>query len=108
MSEPVRVEIENAAVEISAEGLQELLEGRGTELRFSQLEFRLSAAALQALAARLLPSDGAPASAEVSPGGLLIEGGKDGRRFRIRLEASAVRLQPGAGEIRLTTEDARE
>jgi hypothetical protein len=107
MSDPVRIEIENAAVEISSEGLQELLEGRGADLHFSRLEFRLSAAALQALAARLLPSDGAPARAEVTPNGLMLEGGKDGRRFRIRLDATAVRLQPGDGEVRLVTEDGR-
>ena len=105
MSDPVRIEIENAAVEISPEGLQELLEGRGTDLHFSRLEFRLSAAALQALAARLLPSDGTPARAEVTPHSLLLEGGKDGRRFRIRLDATAVRLQPGEGDLRLITED---
>jgi hypothetical protein len=105
MSDPVRIEIENAAVEISPEGLQELLEGRGADLQLSRLEFRLSAAALQALAARLLPSDGVPARAEVTPNGLLLEGGKDGRRFRIRLDATAVRLQPGDGELRLVTEN---
>jgi len=33
-----------------------------------------------------------------------VEGGKDGRQFRIRLDASAIRLQPGQGEIRLVTE----
>jgi hypothetical protein len=104
MSDPVRIEIENAAVEISPEGLQELLEGRGTDLRFSRLEFRLSAAAVQALAARLMPSDSAPARAEVTPQGLLLEGEKDGRRLRIRLDATAVRLQPGDGELRLITE----
>lgn len=107
MSDPFRIDIENAAVEISAEGLQALLEGKGADLQFSKLEFRLSAAALQALAARLLPSDGAPARAEVTPQGVLLEGGKDGRRFRIRLDATAVRLQPGDGELRLVTEDGR-
>ena len=107
MSDPFRIEIENAAVEISAEGLQELLEGRGADLQFSRLELRVSAAALQALAARLLPSDGAPARAEVTPQGVLLEGGKEGRRFRIRLDATGVRLQPGQGELRLITEDGR-
>ncbi len=106
MSDPFRIDIENAAVEISSEGLQEMLEGRGADLQLSRLEFRLSAAALQALVARLMPSDGAPARAEVTPQGLTIEGGKDGRRFRIRLDATAVRLQPGEGELRLVTEGA--
>jgi hypothetical protein len=104
MPDPVRIEIENAAVEISPEGFQELLEGRGTELRFSHLEFRLSAAALQAVVARLMPSDGVPARAEVTPQGVLLEGGKDGRRLRIHLDTTAIRLQPGEGELRLVTE----
>src|SRR5947209_4264309 len=105
MPDPLRIEIENATVEISPEGLQEMLEGRGTDLRFSRLEFRLSAAAVQALVARLMPSDGGPARAEVTPQGLLLEGGKEGRRLRIRLDATAVRLQPGEGDLRLITED---
>ena len=104
MPDPVRIEIENAAVELSSEGLQELLEGRGTDLRVSRLEFRLSAAALQALVARLLPSDQSPARAEVTPQGLVLEGSKDGRRLRIRLDTTGVRLQPGEGELRLITE----
>jgi len=106
MPGPVRIEIENAAVEISPEGLQKMLDGQGTELSFSELEFRLSAAAVQALVARLFPSDGAPARAEVTPDGLLVEGGKEGRPFRIRLDATAIRLQPGQGEIRLVTENS--
>jgi len=105
MPDPVRIEIENAAVEISPEGLQQMLDGRGADLHFSQLEFRLSGAAVQALVARLFPSGGTPARAEVTPRGLLVEGGKDGRLFRIRLDATAIRLQPGQGEIRLVTED---
>lgn len=107
MPDPVRIEIENAAVEISPEGLEAMLEGRGADLRFSRLEFRFSAAVLQALAARLLPTDGQPARAEVSPQGVLLEGEKDGRRVRIRLDATAVRLEPGQGELRLVTEDRR-
>ena len=105
MPDPLRIDIENAAVEISSEGLQAMLEGRGTDLRFSRLEFRLSAAAVQALVERLMPSDGAPARAEVTPEGVTLEGGQDGRRLRIRLDATAVRLQPGQGELRLVTED---
>jgi hypothetical protein len=104
MQDPVRIEIENAAVEISPEGLQRMLDGQGTELNFSELEFRLSAAGVQALVARLFPSEGTPARAEVTPRGVMVEGGKDGRQFRIRLDASAIRLQPGQGEIRLVTE----
>src|SRR5262245_11011537 len=104
MSEPLRIEIENAAVEVSPEGLEELLAGRGTDLRLSRLEFRLTAAAVQALVARLMPSEGAPARAEVSPQGVLLEGTRDGRRLRIRLDASEVRLVPGAGDVRLVTE----
>jgi len=103
MPDPVRIEIENAAVEISPEGLQKMLDGQGAELSFSELEFRLSAAAVQALVTRLFPSDGA--RAEVTPAGLLVEGGKEGRPFRIRLDATAIRLQPGQGEIRLVTEN---
>src|SRR5438552_3170335 len=105
MSDPVRIEIENAAVEMTSEGLQAMLEGRGADLHLSRLELRLTAAALQTLAVRLIPSDGAPARAEVTPRGLLLEGGKDGRRFRIRLDATGIRLQPGDGELRLLTED---
>src|SRR5437868_1573834 len=104
MPDPVRIEIENAAVEISPEGLQKMLNGQGAELNFSELEFRLSAAALEALVARLMPSDGTPARAEVTPQGVLLEGGKEGRRVRIHLDATAVRLQPGEGELRLVTE----
>ncbi len=105
MPDPVRIEIENAAVEFSPEGLEELLEGRGTDVRFSQLELRLSAAVLQALVARLMPGNGEPARAEVTPQGLLLEGSKDGRRLRIRLDTTGVRIQPGDGELRLVTED---
>jgi hypothetical protein len=104
MPDPLRIDIENATVEISPEGFQDLLEGRGTELRFSHLEFRLSAAALQGLVARLMPADGAPARAEVTPQGVLLEGGKDGRRLSIRLDTTSVRLQPGEGELLLITE----
>ena len=104
MQDPVRIEIENAAVEISSEGLQKMLDGQGAEISFSELEFRLSAAGVQALVARLFPSDGAPARAEVTPDGLMVEGGKEGRQFRIRLDATGIRLQPGQGEIRLVTE----
>jgi hypothetical protein len=104
MPDPFRIEIENATVEISPEGLQEMLEGRGAELRFSRLEFRLSAAAVQALVARLMPSNGAPAHAEITPQGLLVEGQRDGRRLRIRLDTTAIRLEPGEGEVRLRTE----
>jgi hypothetical protein len=105
MPDPVRIEIENAAVEISPEGLQQMLAGQGADLSFSHLEFRLSAAAVQALVARLMPSaDGAPARAEITPQGVLLEGEKDGRRLRIRLDATGVRLVPGDGDLRLETE----
>jgi hypothetical protein len=104
MQDTVRLEIENAAVEISPEGLQKMLNGQGADLHFSELEFRLSAAAVQALVAQLFPSDGTPARAEVTPNGVMVEAGKDGRQFRIRLDATAIRLQPGQGEIRLVTE----
>jgi hypothetical protein len=103
-SDPLRIEIENAAVEISPEGLEAMLAGRGVDLRFSQLEFRLSAAAVQALVQRLMPSEGEPARAEVTPQGVSIEGEKDGRRVRIRLDATSLRLQPGDGELRLISE----
>ena len=43
MPDPLRIEIENAAVEISPEGLKQMLAGQGADVRFSQLEFRLSA-----------------------------------------------------------------
>jgi hypothetical protein len=108
MSEPLRIEIENAAVEISPEGLEEMLAGRGTDLRFSRLEFRLTAAAVQALVARLLPSEGEPARAEVSPQGLLLEGTRHGRGLRIRLDATALRVVPGEGEVRLVTEGGED
>src|SRR5687768_15821648 len=104
MPDPLRIEIENAAVEISPEGLEAMLAGRGVDLRFSQLEFRLPAAAVQALVQRLMPSDGEPARAEVTPHGVSIEGEKDGRRMRIRLDATALRLLPGDGELRLVSE----
>lgn len=104
MPDPLRIEIENAAVEISPEGLEAMLAGRGVDLQFSRLEFRLSAAAVQALVQRLMPSEGEPARAEVTPRGVLIEGEKDGRRMRLRLDATALRLQPGDGELRLVSE----
>jgi hypothetical protein len=104
MPDPLRIEIETAAVEISPEGLEAMLTGRGVDLQLSQLEFRLSAAAVQALVQRLMPSEGEPARAEVTPRGVSIEGEKDGRRLRIRLDATALRLQPGEGELRLVSE----
>jgi hypothetical protein len=107
MPDPLRIEIENAAVEISPEGLQQMLAGQGADVRFSQLEFRLSAAAVQALAAQLLPStDGTPARVEITPQGVLLEGEKEGRRVRIRLDTTGVRLVPGDGDLRLVTDDS--
>ena len=83
-----------------------MLDGQAAYLHFSELEFRLSGAAVQALVGRLFPSDGTPARAEVTPQGLMVEGGKDGRQFRLRLDATAIRLQPGQDEIRLVTENS--
>jgi hypothetical protein len=104
MPDPLRIDIENAAVEISPEGLEAMLAGRGVDLQLSQLEFRLSAAAVQALVQRLMPSEREPARSEVTPQGVSIEGEKDGRRVRIRLDATSLRLQPGDGELRLISE----
>jgi hypothetical protein len=109
MSDTVRIQIENAAVEISAEGLERLLEGRGGDLQLSHLELRLSGAALQALIARLWPSGGgSEARAEISPTGLVIEGGKVGERLRLSLQTTGIRLQPGNGDVHLITEGGAE
>jgi hypothetical protein len=98
------IRIQDAAVEISPEGLQALLDHRGAEVTVSRLDLSVSPEALNTLLAGLAPEGVTSPSAQCADGQLRISGEKDGKPMALDLRVGGVRIEITASGLRLTAE----
>lgn len=102
MAEGIR--IRDAALELSPEGLQSLLKGGGAELRLTRVDLSVSPDALNALLASAVP-EGTPApSAELADGEMRLTAEREGKRMKLDLRMSHLRLEISAEGLRLVSE----
>lgn len=96
------IQIEGVAFEISQEGLEALLAQQGVQVKLSSLRLQISTEALVALLARLFPEG--TVSARVTPGGVIIERGGEGRALKIELAVPEVRVRSEEGRLDIRSE----
>lgn len=104
MAEGIR--INDAALEISPEGLESLVNSRGTEVKVTKLDLTVSPEAIATLLARFGGEGGPPPTAEVSDGRLQLTRQQGGARSALDLQLGSVRLELSAEGIRLVTSPA--
>ena len=98
------IQIRDAALELSPEGLRSLLKGGGAELRLTRVDLSVSPDALNALLASAAPEGTPPPSAELSDGEMRLSGERDGKRMTLDLRVSRLRLEISAEGLRLVSE----
>lgn len=98
------IRIRDAAVEISPEGLQSLLDRRGAEVTVTKLDLTVSPEALNALLTGLAPAGEPAPAAECGDGSLRVTGRKEGQAMALDLRVGSVRIELTPGGLRLTTE----
>jgi len=98
------IKIQDAAVEISPEGLQSLLQKRGAELTVSKLDLSVSQEALNTLLNGLGSGGSTPPSAECSDAGLKVRSERDGQQMALDLRVGTVRIEISAAGLRVVTE----
>lgn len=97
------IRINDAAVEISPEGLQALVNRQGAEVRVTKLDLTASPEALNALLAGLTPEGQSAPTVEVSDGRLQVSGAREGQSLNLDLQAGGLRLEFTAEGLRLVT-----
>ncbi len=103
MDEGIR--INDAACEISPNGLEALLAKRGGEIRLTRLDCSISEAALNALLQSLAP--GAPTPrARVEEGRVTVENMGPDAQHRLELDVGGLRLEISGAGLRLRTDSA--
>jgi hypothetical protein len=98
------IRIQDAALEISPEGLQSLLQKRGAELTVSKLDLSVSQEALNTLLTGLTPEGTPSPTAECTDAGLLVRAEKDGQPLSLDLRVGGMRIEISAGGLRVVTE----
>ncbi|MFN3652288.1 MAG: hypothetical protein ACK47B_22140 [Armatimonadota bacterium] len=95
------IRINDAAIEISSEGVEALTRREGADLRVTRLDLSISPEALNTLLAGFAPAGEPAPSAEVGDGRLQVTGSKDGKRMSLDLQLGAVRIELTPEGIRL-------
>ncbi|MCC2672779.1 MAG: hypothetical protein K0Q72_5251 [Armatimonadetes bacterium] len=98
------IRIQDAAVEISPEGLEALLNQRGAEVTVTKLDLSVSPEALNTLLAGLAPQGVVAPTAECADGRLRVTAEKEGKPMALDLRVGGVRIELTAGGLRLTAE----
>ena len=98
------IKIQDAAVEISGEGLQALLNHRGAEVTVTKLDLSVSPEALNTLLVGLAPEGVNAPSAECADGQLRLSAEKDGKPMALDLRVGGVRIELTTAGLRLTAE----
>jgi hypothetical protein len=100
---PDGIRIQDAAVEISPEGLEALLHKRGAEVTVSKLDLSISPEALNTLLAGLAPGGVNAPTAACADGRLRVTAEKDGQPVALDLRVGGIRIELTAGGLRLVT-----
>jgi hypothetical protein len=101
---PEGIRIQDAAVEISPEGLEAMLNKRGAEVTVSKLDLAISPEALNTLLAGLAPEGVNAPAAECGDGRLRVTAEKEGTPHALDLRVGGVRIELTAGGLRLVAE----
>lgn len=101
---PDGIRIQDAAVEISPEGLEALLNKRGAEVTVSKLDLSISPEALNTLLAGLAPVGVTAPTAACADGRLRVTAEKEGQPMALDLRVGGIRIELTAGGLRLVTE----
>ncbi len=97
------IRIQDAALEISPEGLQALVNRQGADIRVTRLDLAVSQEALNTLLTGLAPEGSAPPSVTVTDGRLQLSGERDGKRMGLDLQVGGFRVELTAGGLRLVS-----
>jgi hypothetical protein len=98
------IRIEDAALEITAEGVEALVRREAPPLTVTRLSITVSAEALNTLIAGLAP-EGKSAAVKVGEGYARVDGQSEGRTLSVELRVGAVVLQLQDGGVRLATQE---
>jgi len=101
---PDGIRIQDAAVEISPEGLEALLNKRGADVTVSKLDLSISPEALNTLLAGLAPEGVTAPTAECADGRLRVTAEKEGQPMALDLCVGGIRIELTSGGLRLVTE----
>ena len=95
------IRINDAALEISPEGLEALVSQRGADVRVTRIDLSVSPEAMNTLLRRLAPEGEAPPTVSVSDGRLQVAGLREGKRMALDLALGGLRLELSADGLRL-------
>lgn len=98
------IRIQDAAVEISPQGLEALINKRGADVTVSKLDIAISPDALNTLLTGLAPAGTTAPTAECADGRLRVTAEKDGQPLALDLRVGGIRIELTAGGLRLVTE----
>jgi hypothetical protein len=98
------IRIQDAAIEISPEGLQSLLHKRGAAVTVSKLDLSVSPEALNTLIQGLTPEGTTPPTVECGDSGLVVTAEREGQPMALDLRVGGLRVEISAGGVRLVTE----
>jgi hypothetical protein len=102
MEEGIR--IDDAACEISPQGLEAMLAKQGVELRVTRLDASITEAALNSVIQRRGAPRETPPRVTIADGAVTIENLGDDGRTKVELRASGVRVEIASDSLRLRTE----
>jgi hypothetical protein len=96
------IQIEGVAFEISQEGLEAMLAQQGVQVRLSSLRLQITAEALAALLARILPAG--TVAARVTPAGIVVERSGAGAALKIEVAVPEVHIRTEEGRLEVRSE----
>ena len=97
------IRVNDAALEISPEGLQALVNRQGMEIKLTKLDLSVSPEALNTLLSRFASEGEATPAAQVSDGRLQVTTVREGQRMSLDLQLGGVRVELTPGGIRLVS-----
>ncbi len=104
VSAPDGIRVHDAAIEISSQGLADLVQQKGGAVTISRLDFSISEDALNLILAGSVPEGEVPPFAALTETGVRLNGVRDDKRGEVVLNAGSLRISFSAGAVRISTE----
>jgi hypothetical protein len=97
------IRVNDAALEISPEGLQALVNRQGAEIKLTKLDLSVSPEALNTLLTRFASEGEVAPAAQVTTGRVYVTGVHDGQRMSLDLQLGGLRVEFTPEGIRLVS-----
>ena len=102
------IRIHDAQIEVSTDALESLLNRGGADVVVRKIDLSVTPDALNAVLRKATPPGNAPPSVESEDGRLVLQAEREGTLHRLDLQLGSLRVEIGAGGIRLTSVPAGE